>query len=84
MRNNNNKKLNMIREFYNSLRLELYGCEQACDEWVIRAANDIGYECYWTKTTFTIVDGKNSFSIRFKNGIECDELFARIKNKMKK
>ena len=77
-------KYNMLREYYDYLKLQLWGYEHACDELVILAAEDAGYHAVFTKTGFKIVNGETSFSVRFKNGIECSELLFRIKELLNK
>lgn len=74
----NNKKLNMIREFSEMLDYELYGWEHACDELVIRAAESAGYDIYFTTSSFKVYSDKVHFTIRFKNGIDVDELKNRV------
>ena len=75
---NNNKKLNIIREFSEMLGYELEGYEHACDELVIRAALNAGLDIYFTKTSFTVSLGKEKFTIRFKNGIDAEALQFRV------
>ena len=75
---NNNKKLNIIREFSEMLGYELEGYEHACDELVIRAALNAGLDICFTKTSFTVSLGKEKFTIRFKNGIDAEALQFRV------
>ena len=67
---NNNKKLNIIREFSEMLGYELEGYEHACDELVIRAALNAGL--------VTVSLGKEKFTIRFKNGMDAEVLQFRV------
>ena len=75
---NNNKKLNTIREFIEMLGFHLEDANTANDWQVIAAAEDAGFECVFTKTGFTVKNGKENFTIRFKNGMDPMELQARV------